>query len=310
MRRFLAAIGILLSSAALAADSSKIQSYAVLQSVAEDTSKINSYVVMSRLGPDISKINSYAVMNFLAAGINVDPTNAASNIGCTGTVTSCTTGTFTAASSGELLVFVAMCGQNGLTSATVTSVTDSGPGLTWTKRSERIQTNDYMSVWYAKAPGAFSATVTANYTGCAPANAVVAVFGVTAYNTATPWDGNVSLPAIQGGTTANPPVGPISTTNTYTMLISVVNGISNVTPPTGWTHVPGAGFLANLGGCCLSEGQIDYQIVSSPQSALTSTYTNAAVPNGWITIGDAIAAAGVPAGGGNKFLLFRSGAGW
>jgi hypothetical protein len=221
------------------------------------------------------------------ATIAVDPTNAAINISCTGTVTTCqTTTAFTAAQSNELLVALAACGQAANTSATVTSLSDNGPGLVWTKRTDQTSGHNYQSVWTAQAVGSFSAKLTANYTGCASGDAIVAIFGVQGAPTSSPWDSNVALPAKSTGSSSVPTTGPISTTNANTLLLSFGNGFANIAAPTGWTHVPGANNINNLAGCCASQGQIDYKIVSSTQSSVTATYGTS--ETAWLTIGDAI----------------------
>jgi hypothetical protein len=218
--------------------------------------------------------------------IAIDPTNATVNIGCTGTITSCqTSSAFVAATSNELLIFFAAC---QLTTSSVTSVTDNGPGLTWTKRSSKVGGGvnaGYASVWWAKAVGSFNAKVTANYSGCGTANAIVAVFGIE-NAAATPWDANVALPATSSGASSNPSTGPISTTLPDVLMISVLHGNANIAAPTGWTHVPGAGNLANFGGCCTDIGQIDYKIVSTIQTSLTVNYGTST--SQWTTIGDAV----------------------
>ncbi len=216
------------------------------------------------------------------------------NITCTGNVTSCQTSTsYVSAVSNELLLLFASCGTTG---SSVTGAADNGPGLVWTKRASVSNTGPtagYASVWWAQAIGSFSGKVTANYSGCNPGNAIVAVFGVQ--NAAVPpnsWDINASLPAIATGGATNPVTGPISTTSPDTMLLTFEHGITTgccggPSPPAGWSSFPSIFALANLGGCCVDTASISYKIVTSPQTAVSVTY-GAAASNSWGTIGDAV----------------------
>jgi hypothetical protein len=236
------------------------------------------------------------------AVIAIDPNNAAIDQNTTNATSGATSGAFTAANSGELIVVVEACG-NGSAPPTPQAPTDNGPGLTYTMRSSRVSGNYVISVWAGQAPGAFSATVTAHWSA-ACGDLCTVVFGVHNNNTSSPWDSNGSLPAYSTGSSSNPTTGPISTTKPNTLLLSAqgVSGYGGTL--TGWTHVPN-GKAQNFGGCCVCNNTADYNVVSTTQSGVSATYGTSV--GAWITIGDAIDDASQPATGK---LMFKSGPGW
>jgi hypothetical protein len=198
----------------------------------------------------------------------------------------------TTGGSGQIVVCI---GTNNTTNPSITSVTAAG--LTFLQRTNFFSGSGWtsMNTWVAPYTSNFSGsiTITANGTQAVTAD----VFGISGADTTAsvtagspPFDSNAALPAhsASGNVTGQ------HTSSANTFIFSAVS-VSAASDPggagAGWTALPGsnANFLL-----------VQYQIVSSTQTGLTSATATSADDKGSIL--DAIIA-GSGGGGGSPVLL-------
>ncbi len=156
---------------------------------------------------------------------------------------------------------------------TITGVTDNGSaGLTFTKRASGLGEFD-TELWYAISPSALTAE-SIKVTLSSATYLAFTVFGVSGANTVTPFDPNVSLPAVGafGTSTANPSV-TASTTNANDFIIAIGTIYHNTVVTSSWSGFTEIGSILTYGPvpATTNGGQLDvgYEVVSSAQSSVT-----------------------------------------
>jgi hypothetical protein len=185
----------------------------------------------------------------------------------------------------------------------VSSVTATG--LTFSHRSTETATTDlYLDeeVWYAVATSAFSGTITVTFTDSRTLDdAAVVAFGVANTNTASPWDSNVALPAVNTAASATAPtLSTLSTSNANDMVVGfsammsqAAGGNPTQTAGSGYTLILNA---INGGGTYNDEASAEYAVVNVVQSGATVNFGTSASgtepATGWNMVGDAIQGAG------------------
>lgn len=198
--------------------------------------------------------------------------------------------------------------------AATISLKPAATSLSWSQRSITSQgtTGTYpwaLEVWWAYAPAALSSkSITVNYSKSSDRTTLIA-FGVNGCYTASPWDGNASLPkTVQARGTLS---GVISTTNANDFLIAIMgseqqtSSFGQTSVPTGFTLIDSAAdatsFGAEIGG--------GYKGVTATQGGVTVTWgntgmnpSNSANNAGFII--DALTADAPPSAGGG----FKQGA--
>lgn len=142
----------------------------------------------------------------------------------------------------RVLVLHVAC--TGGTSAQLSSVGDNA-SLTWAKRSQVKFTdaggvNINQEVWWAHAPIALSpATVVLSFSG-SPSTTVAYILPVVgAISPSSPWDSNVSLPAVAHNTGTSTLSATISTSSAESLLLGFTTDRSSTTPsfdPAGLTN--------------------------------------------------------------------------
>jgi hypothetical protein len=221
------------------------------------------------------------------------------------------------ASAGDVLV-LDLSVQGGPTGAAVASISSIvGGGLTWTQRSNQINTptsgagNDigngasyqqFFRYYAVAASAVVSQTITVTVSvSNAMSMSITAWSGV---NSTTPWDTNGSLPAQAKSAAFNtasvPTVTGISTTNANSVLIAGVSS-QDATPPT-----VGSGYTldySSLNGATYTNEIIgsQHKIVTSAQSGVSAAFGGSILD--WIMTVDALQAAG--GGGGGSFVPYN-----
>jgi hypothetical protein len=208
-------------------------------------------------------------ITFVAAtstfGVNASTTGSASS----GTSFACT-GITTTLPNCVLVLFTCF---NGSGTISVSSVTDTA-GLTWTKRTATSVGAQPIEEWYAIAASLLSSNVITVNLSAANGYANAIVVAISGANTASPYDTNVSLPALSASATSV----SVSTTAANTIILGGLRS-------NNATQTAGAGFALISGA---NFALVEYDIVSSAQTSLTVTSSSSSC-NGFI--GDAIAAA-------------------
>lgn len=174
----------------------------------------------------------------------------------------------------------------------------SGAGLTWTKRKAFTSSNgggQLIEIWYAQAAAILSSqTITFTFSATLDDFAAFA-FGVSGYDTTTPWTTNVSLPATNSASaSSDPSVSGCSTSEANTMMIAAAGSsnsgnFSSGSDPSGWSSLGTP--PSTINGNLAAEAIGAYQLETSAQTNLTVTFQTA-VTN-WVAIVDAIRAAPV-----------------
>lgn len=171
--------------------------------------------------------------------------------------------------------------------------TVTSPNLTWTKRTASSQSTTGAVVdveeWYAPATTALTSEVV-TVTGTSPsANSPSCRTIVLAYNgvnTTTPFDVNVSLPAIsQVNTSATSATTSISTTNANSVAVSFFRNFGSagtITPPAGYTLAV-SGFSSTATG-------IEYKVYNTAQSSTSVGYSWTTASANGILLTDALQA--------------------
>src|SRR6185437_7679307 len=133
--------------------------------------------------------------------------------------------------------------------AVVSSISDSA-ALSWSKRAAvalDVDTFNNMEVWWAPSTGMLSGdiiTVTLDRT----ADVIVArPFGVNGTSLSSPWDANVSLPAMGTGSSTSVPSVTLSTTSAGDM--SIAFGYSG-----SLSNINVAGLIGGVSGVLLQSG--------------------------------------------------------
>lgn len=185
----------------------------------------------------------------------------------------------TTSNANDVLLLYAIMQNDPSTVPTITSVTDNGPGLTWTRRKRQLYgsaNGNAVECWYAIAASAFNASITVNFSGV-NANRLMA-FGVSGANTSTPWDANASLPGSNSGgagATTLAPSSALSTTSANTGIFTILRTSATagtITVPTGFAAI------GTEGGA----EQIAWNTYTSTQSGISPqwTYTTAGTSGG------------------------------
>jgi flagellin-like protein len=217
------------------------------------------------------------------------------------TATAATFGISTTDSNDIIVVLVTNEDTTNHVLRTVSSVT--GTGLSFAKRSGgTIGTSPYSDaeVWWAVAASPLNTEdITVTLSGATDDCSIVA-FGVNGANTASPWDPNVSVPAVATATTASiPSVSGVSTSNAHDMVLGFTGVLSSADAAFP-TETVGSGFTlataaqVNTGGTGRSEAAAEYKIVSATQASSTVAFgTTTDAADNWVMIGDAIQAESV-----------------
>lgn len=195
--------------------------------------------------------------------------------------------TLTTTSSNDVIIIFPK--TDGLTTfRSVSSVSDVA-GLTWTKRTSTAWNTgglDDSEEWYAVAASPLTSDViTVTYSAALSSAARITAFGISGTNTASPFDANVSLPAIATGSAVSTSVtNTISTSNANDMIINLFALFSGTgfTRPSGYTAVITPGSVTD----------VSEKIVSTTQSSVAVGYTYGATAAVLIT--DAVKAASAP----------------
>ena len=172
-------------------------------------------------------------------------------------------------------VVVVMAQLQSASGVSDASISDTS-SLTWTQRTHVKPGYDLWTFW-ARAPSAIASDViTVSRTLSAANPMVVWVMSVSgAPATGSPFDTNAALP--NDVTAGNP---SISTTASNTLAFAIGSCNAGKSAGTGWT---------GLNNQSLYSSFAEYQILSSPVSALAATLSTGTYNGG---IGDAIVAAG------------------
>jgi hypothetical protein len=181
-----------------------------------------------------------------AATLSIDGSALANSSAATTSVTLSTT------KSNDIIV-VAIEDNGGA----ITGVT--GGGLTWARRATITGGGSNLETWWALAASPLSG-VSITVTPTSSGFTTVTAFGVNGAHTAAPWDVNAALPNHSSGTPSDP--RSATTTASNTMIIGAFrDSTSSPTAGAGYTAIQlNADFALT-----------EYQIVSSPQTALAVT---------------------------------------
>jgi hypothetical protein len=206
-----------------------------------------------------------------------------------GTITSISTTITTSNKPDVIILLTTTQVATGAGYVTVSSV--SATGLTFTKRTSTTAAVGGFDMdieeWYAIATSTLTAlTVTVTYSGTITHYVTLDVFGVKGANTNSPFDPSSSLPSVKTAAAAT-----ITTAyrNDFLFGFELTDTTASPTHGTGWTAIntPTGAYFGS-----------EYQEVSSTQSALAVTWSNAASDADGM-IGDAIQASNsftLPAG--------------
>ncbi len=208
------------------------------------------------------------------AALSID--NATSN--ANGPSGSTMTGTITTTSANDLVCVITKWLS---TSGTVSIVTDSPAGLSWSKRTGVVSAfgggfnNDYdVEEWCAFSSAALTSndTVTITATGTIVTNrtTIFAVHGVaTGANPTCYYDTNASIPSATWQSAGSSPISAtVSTTNSTDLIVAYTGSTaSSYTPPTGYTALVSGG----TGGA----NSAYYKVLSAPlvSSSVSFAYT-------------------------------------
>jgi hypothetical protein len=174
---------------------------------------------------------------------------------------------------GNDVVYVALVTNGG------PGLAPTGGGLTFTLRARDNDgtSNDNVELWSAIASSPLSgAVITVNTTSSAFVTGCIFAFSGT--KSSSPFDSNAAIPAITStGNYFIPPTFTTSNNGTVgnDILIALGRTGGTVTAAAGFTLITGANFLG-----------VNYQLVSSPQSAVTWTWATGTQGGG--SIADAI----------------------
>lgn len=155
--------------------------------------------------------------------------------------------------------------------ATVASVADTGTH-TWTRRTQQLASNNTTEIWTAPAAAAVSGiTITATFSAATGNNfsSSIVVFGISNYNSTTPFDANAGLPFHGTGTGAL----TVSTNYALDFLLWVSTNATSAgaqTLPTGFTQIA---LFSNTHGLNNVVFVVGYQ-------ATTNTLSSVAVQGG------------------------------
>lgn len=163
--------------------------------------------------------------------------------------------------------------ENVAAAISVSSVSSTS-GLTWTRRTTQTNPTNHVVVeeWSAPTSSVLSNEVITVNVSAAPDSVVLVAFGVHGvFSTATPFDSNVSLPAV-GIANAAVATATYSTTQADDLLLAcyATNSSAGITAPTGWTLVDG-GTNSNAGGLRFCLGVVYSKSVSAAQTSQTFT---------------------------------------
>ncbi|HUI01268.1 MAG TPA: hypothetical protein VLX56_06530, partial [Nitrososphaerales archaeon] len=168
------------------------------------------------------------------------------------------------------VIITVVTGQNTATGTYQTPSLSDGSGLTWQARSTLEEVSSvggysyYGQIFYAIAASALSGDSIKVTWNSAPTHyGTLQVFGVSGANTASPFDPDPALPAFASASYAT-----VTTANTNDFVYG-----AELTHTTG-SPTAGGGFTgieSGVGGSVASE----YEVVSSLQSALSMTFSNA-----------------------------------
>lgn len=170
---------------------------------------------------------------------------------------------FTAVAADCVLILIAKSAHGG---GIISAVSDD-KSLTWVKRAG--VTYDAtgagsLEIWYAKASGVYSGTVSVTQTVSTGVNTSMTVFGIAGSVAASPPDANASLPktnSTAGGTSLASAAFSTTSANTFIISAAAVNSTGGtITPPTGFTSIVNS-----------ASRDFSYKIVSAAQVGITPT---------------------------------------
>ena len=185
------------------------------------------------------------------------------------------TAALTTTQSNDVIIVIAY-GQNSATNSFRTPSVSDTSGLSWTARSsleEDGNTGDngykssYSQIFYAIASSTLSSdSIKVTWSSAPTAGATIQVFGISGANTSSPFDTNSGLPAwASPGAWAS-----VSTSSANDFIYGFENTASTQTPTTG------SGWSSITSGVTNSYLAAEYQVVSSTQSSLSVSFSNAA----------------------------------
>lgn len=180
----------------------------------------------------------------------------------------------------------------------------STSGLNYLKRKSLAATAGGYHVdtelWYAEAPSPLTNEVISVTWSASGGTGNILAFAVSGASVSAPFDTNSSLPASAShSTSAVPSVGGVSTTASNTMLIGLT--WTQGSPPS-----PGAGYTT-VGS--VFELDVQYQIVSTPQTGDTVSFGSGDGTTGFVMIADALQVGAVQwSGSGSAGVATSAGA--
>lgn len=219
-------------------------------------------------------------------GIALSPALDGSNfaVSASGTITTLAT-TLTTTNSPDVIILLT---TTQVTTGYVTVSSISAAGLTFTKRTSISAAvggfDEDFEEWYAITSSTLSGlTITVTYSGTVTHYAVLNVFGLSRANTNSPFDPNGGLPSVRTQAAAS-----ITTSNANDFVFGFELTMATASPThgAGWTTIsaPATDYFGS-----------EYQQVTTTQSALTVTWSNAAT-DADVMLGEAIQ-------GSNSFTL-------
>lgn len=178
--------------------------------------------------------------------------------------------TLTTTQPNDIIVVVVYNENVALAAPAVATVTS--PGLTFARRSRgNSSLAGSIEIWWAVAASPLAAAVISIAWAAGFDDAAFIAFGVKGCNTVSPWDSNVSVPALQSNNgTWTPTFSNISTTQANDLLLfgcGVPRPATNLPgAPTGFTVVDSR---SNGGGGLFASLIIFSKAVTATQSAIT-----------------------------------------
>lgn len=207
----------------------------------------------------------------------------------TGTTTGPSATLTTTLTNDVIIAFVwARSSNSSLPTATI-----SGGSLSWTRRFRHAVTMDnadatVLEEWYAIAASALSSAVISSTFDVNVGRCNIQVFGVNGAYTASPFDGNGSLPAILEGTSASNTgthAVTYSTTQTDTFVMGclVSDGTTLVdgSPADSFTNIDSTQNFTT--GSC-----VEYKVFSTTQTSQSHAVDDSETTNSFIAVIDAL----------------------
>ena len=219
----------------------------------------------------------------------------AADVGSTGSGTSMSGAFGMTASAGDV-VWVWVCTSAAAT--TVTSITGTHCIFQPSARATWTNSVTHMEEWWGVTTSPLSGvSIVVNLSNAGAANAEFVCIAVTGGNTVSPFDSNVGLPAETQGAPYHSNKVTYSTSNPNDLIIVVLGSNTGY----GSTLTVAAGFTAMIatqtaGRTGVSQGggsaNGEYEVVSSPQSSVSTGFTFNPGSGTWILAADALVAAG------------------